>query len=564
MPWMILIGRSGPRAGKIKYLIMKTTEKLDDANPYKITESIWWIGFADYESGFSNNPYLIVEEDEAVLFDPGPGHPLFRDLIVQKIQQITDMTHIKYVVVHHQDPDLCGLIPFIETKLHPDVVIIAHPRTSLFVPYYGIRKGILPVGDGDVLEFKSGRRVAFYHLPYLHFAGNMVSFDEESSSLFSSDLFAVFDRNWNLHADESYVELARDFIEHYTVSKEALLFAHEKIKGLHVKRILPQHGGIIEANIDKFLDMLKDAEPGRLLRELKNRPSKEQINELIIAGGQWLSDWTKRDIRADSLEELMNMALQEGPSTVALILERIRARANELGVLNPIAGGRVHKWDDIRATGSLQFVDKIRKRYLARQYGLKYEEDLYRALDYGLLSFKTKVAIMFIDIRGFMKWSADRKPIEIMKKLSLQHELISKIINSNRGKVSQVSGDGIMAYFGGDSIDACVEVALMIHRAIDENNLLPTGVGCDFGEVVMGDLGQETRLDYTIIGTPTNCASRMCDSAGLGEVVISSSMFGCLSDPLKEKIRGMESFTKMNVKIKPGDPEVEAIKFSSD
>ncbi len=95
-------------------------ENLDDTKAIKITEDIWWIGFADFEAGFSNNPYLLIDNDEAVLFDPGPGHPIFRDIILQKIQQVIDPKKIKYIVVHHADPDLCGLIPFIEdNKLMP-------------------------------------------------------------------------------------------------------------------------------------------------------------------------------------------------------------------------------------------------------------------------------------------------------------------------------------------------------------------------------------------------------------------------------------------------------------
>ncbi|MBT3224480.1 MAG: diguanylate cyclase, partial [Proteobacteria bacterium] len=84
---------------------------LDDQNAVEVAEGIWWLGFADYEAGFSNNPYLLVSGDEAVLFDPGPGSPFFLDIILHKIRQVIDPEKVRYIVVHHQDPDLCALIP---------------------------------------------------------------------------------------------------------------------------------------------------------------------------------------------------------------------------------------------------------------------------------------------------------------------------------------------------------------------------------------------------------------------------------------------------------------------
>lgn len=537
--------------------------KLDDTNAIKITEDIWWIGFADYEAGFSNNPYLLVDKDEAILFDPGPGHPVFRDLVLQKIQQVTSPDKIKYIVVHHQDPDLCALIPFIENILHPDLIIIAHPRTSLFIPYYGVRKNILPVGDGDILELKSGRKIIFYHTPYLHFAGSMVSYDEKTATLFSSDIFAVFNREWNLFADDSYIELAKGFIQHYISGKEPVLYAYEKLKNLNIKRILPQHGGIIEKNIGKFLEMLTKVEPGQLLSELQAKPTKEQEKELIQAGINWLRFWLKKEINVNTLDELMNYAIQQGPTSVPLLIDSISQKAKEMGVANPLSYSRIHKWNQIQSVRSTQVLDSIRKRFLSRQYGVLYGDDsnIKQILQQGLQSFKVRLSVMFIDIREFTKWSKNRPPDEVINMLNRQHEIITKIINSNGGRVNKIIGDGILSYFPENLIDNSIIIASKIHKLIAENKLLPVGIGCDFGEVIMGDLGEETRLDYTLIGETVNFASRMCDSAGKGEVSITDKLYERLSKKLKEQIKRLPSFENIKIKIKPTDPEVSGIRF---
>jgi class 3 adenylate cyclase/glyoxylase-like metal-dependent hydrolase (beta-lactamase superfamily II) len=536
-------------------------KKLDDTKAIEVADNIWWVGFADYEAGFSNNPYVLIDEDEAVLFDPGPGHPLFRDLILQKIEQVISPEKIKYIVVHHQDPDLCALIPFIENILHPDLVIMTHPRASLFISYYGSRKGVLPLGDGDTLRLKSGRRIAFYHAPYLHFAGNIVSYDEESASLFSGDIFAVFNREWSLYADDSYIELAKSFIEHYIGSKEPVLYAYEKIKNLKIERILPQHGGVIDKNIDKFLRMLTEVEPGQLLEELKRKPSAEQAEELLKAGVTWLKNWLRKEIDVDSLEELTKTAMEEGPSTVALLIDAITEKANDLGVANPLTYSREHAWDDIWSLQTTQVMDSLRRRFLSRQYGMQYGTDSRIAdmAKQGLQAFKTNVAVMFVDIRGFTKWSSDKSPDEAVGMLNKQYEVISRIINSSGGRVNKLMGDGILAYFLEHRVADCPVVATKIQEAVGATGLLPVGIGCDYGEAILGDMGQEVRLDYTLIGSVVNYASRMCDAAGKGEVVVSNRLVDTLDKKTRSKLAQSGSMEEIRVKIKPTDPELGAI-----
>ncbi|RJP70169.1 MAG: hypothetical protein C4532_09675 [Candidatus Abyssobacteria bacterium SURF_17] len=535
--------------------------KLDDTNAIAVAEGIWWVGFADYEAGFSNNPYLLVDGDEAVLFDPGPGHPLFRDLILQKIEQVTAPERIRYIVVHHQDPDLCGLIPFIENILHPDLVIMTHPRTTLFIPYYGVRKGVLPLGDGDVLELKSGRRITFFHAPYLHFAGNIMSYDNQTASLFSGDVFAVFNREWSLYADESYIDLARNFIEHYIAAKEPVTYAYEKIKDLKIDRILPQHGGIIESNIEKFLDMLRTVEPGQLLTELKAKPSAKETNELFMTGKLWLQHWLKKEVEADTLNDLMSRAMDEGPSTVTLLVDSISKKANQLGVANPLTYSQVHKWNDIWSARTTQILDSIRRRFLSRQYGMRFgvDADVASVLEQGLQAFKTNVSVMFIDIRGFTIWSAEKPPDQVVGMLNRQHELMTRIITSSGGRVNKIMGDGMLAYFPENKLADCANATMKIHEDIARNNLLPVGIGCDFGEVIMGDIGQELRLDYTLIGATVNSAARMCSTADKGQTVFTSRFFEKLPDDTKTSITNTHTPQHIKVKLKPKDPELDAV-----
>ncbi|MFP4396417.1 MAG: adenylate/guanylate cyclase domain-containing protein [Anaerolineales bacterium] len=549
---------------------MDHQQKLDDTNAIKVANNIWWVGFADYEAGFSNNPYLWVDDDgvEAILIDPGPGHPAFRDIILQKIRQVIDPARIRYLIVHHQDPDLCGVIPYLENILHPDAVILSHPRTTLMLPYYGLRKSVLPIGDEDVLEMRSGRRLIFYHAPYLHFSGNMITYDETTQSLFSGDIFAVFNRDWSLYADKTYLPMVKAFLDHYTDNPEAIRYAYDKMKALEIQRILPQHGGIIQGDEDValFLDSLLETEPGELLRELQSKPDPAQCGALLAAGLTYLrAQMDDATLAADSLDALLALAQEHKPGAVSAVIEIIDRKAREIGVADPLTYGRTHRADAIQAIENTQIVEAVRRRFLSRHYGISEitSESTSDILNYGLISFKTDLAVMFVDIRNFTQWCDGRPSDEIVMTLNQQHEVMSKLINANGGRVNKVLGDGLLAYFPTQHLADCVDVAMRIHQTLAENKaLLPVGIGCDFGEVTMGDIGEEARLDYTLIGTPVNIASRMCNEAASGEIVLTARFTTQLDDDLRVMLLDQPGFEQLTVHQKPGDPEIEGVKFA--
>jgi class 3 adenylate cyclase len=261
------------------------------------------------------------------------------------------------------------------------------------------------------------------------------------------------------------------------------------------------------------------------------------------------------------LNELMKLAMEEGPSTVSLLIDAITEKTKELGVANPLTYSQEHTWNDIWSMQTTQVMDSIRRRFLKRQYGMQYGRDsrIAEMVEQGLQAFKSNVAVMFVDIRGFTKWSADKSPDEVVGMLNKQYEVVSRIINSGGGRVNKLMGDGILAYFLEHRAAECPFVATRIQEAVATAGLLPVGVGCDYGEVIMGDMGQEVRLDYTLIGSVVNYASRMCDSAGKGEVAISSTLYERLGEENRNKIENSHSINRIKVRIKPTDPELDAI-----
>lgn len=537
--------------------------RLDDNKAIKLDDGLWWVGFADFEAGFSNNPYLLVDGDEAVLFDPGPGHPFFKYLIMEKLEQVIDLARIKYVVVHHQDPDLVGLLPLLEGSLHPEVVVITHPRTGLFVPYYGTRSPILPVQDDDVLELESGRRIRFVHLPYLHFAGNMASFDEQTGTLFSSDLFGGFNRSWQLYSDADHLPMARAFVEEYVGDRRCLEYAHRKLSHLPLRRICPQHGGIIEDDCQLFVDMLLEAEPGRGMDPPQPPGAAAQLQALVVTVRERLSKATGRDYFGESIEALVREATSQTFVDLTTLSSVVQEEAGKLGIADPMPRRTIHRRDNIRTIETGRVIDSLQRRLMLRHMsvGEGDSDENRRQLGRGLLSIVQKMAILFVDIRQFMLWCDGRAPDDIVRYLSHQLELQARVIHRHGGRVNKVLGDGLLAFFPERKAAECVSAAIELQNRVTEEGLLPIGVGCSFGEVLLGDLGEETRLDFTLIGTPVNRASRICDAASPGQVCLDDELAGVLPADFILHLRERCAPESFEVMGKPYDPPRQGLRL---
>ncbi|MBT6229364.1 MAG: MBL fold metallo-hydrolase, partial [Candidatus Scalindua sp.] len=182
------------------------TDTYDETMAHNIVDGIYWVGFADRKAGFSNNPYILDDGEDVILFDPGSRAPEHFNIVKEKVCSVVKPERINYIVAHHQDPDLCASIPLFEKIVDPRVKIITPTRAAPFMRYYDSISEIIPVEDGETLSLKSGRVITFVHTPYVHFAGSMVTYDAKTKTVFSSDIFGAFSIDWNLYANENYIE----------------------------------------------------------------------------------------------------------------------------------------------------------------------------------------------------------------------------------------------------------------------------------------------------------------------------------------------------------------------
>lgn len=239
------------------------TRKIDVTRAIQIFDNLYWVGWPDFNAGFGNNPYLLVEDDIVVLFDPGSGHKKHWKVVKKKIEQIVPLKKVTTIIVHHQDPDLCGSIRFFEEEVGVDnFELLTSDRTAIFIPYYGIETEITSIQDGETFEIGNNHKLQFLTTPYLHFPGSINTYDMKNKILFSSDIFGALATDWSLYAGDNYLTGMRVFCEAYMASHEAVINYTAKIRKLDIEMICPQHGSIINEHIDYYIKALEDMEVG--------------------------------------------------------------------------------------------------------------------------------------------------------------------------------------------------------------------------------------------------------------------------------------------------------------
>lgn len=149
-----------------------------------------------------------------------------------------------------------------------------------------------------------------------------------------------------------------------------------------------------------------------------------------------------------------------------------------------------------------------------------------------------EVSILFADISGFTTISETKKPEEVADFLSHFFSCAVESIFAFGGTLDKFIGDAVMAFFGApivqdDHADRAVLAGLMLQRLVgdwnaerDKTGLPPVRVrvGINSGPAVVGNVGTEKRVDYTVLGSSVNIASRLESGvAKPGQLVISQN-----------------------------------------
>jgi len=254
---------------------------MDFTKAVSIADNIYWVGQFLENDPFQCLPYFIENGDESILIDP--GSMLEFESVMQKVSEITDLKNIKYIILHHQDPDLCAAVPEIEKRINrDDLEIITHSRMTVLIKHYQVTSKYYEIDKNDLkISFKSGLELQFVTTPYCHSPGAFVTYEPKSKVLFSSDIFGGLEESWEFYAKDDYFEQAKAFHSAYMPSKDIFNYALRKIEQLDINLIAPQHGSIIERKyVYNLIEDMKNLECGLYIDNKYNNELIDTISEL--------------------------------------------------------------------------------------------------------------------------------------------------------------------------------------------------------------------------------------------------------------------------------------------
>ncbi len=226
-----------------------------------LSNDIYYIGVNDHSidlfegqyivpNGMAYNSYLILDDKIAIMDSVDIN---FKNEWINNIKEILKDKTPTYLIIHHMEPDHSANIISLINE-YPEIVLVGNTKTFTMLDQFfrGLEYHRLIVKDNDVLNL-GHHHIKFIMAPMVHWPEVMVSYDEDSKTLFSADAFGKFgaldvDEDWACEARRYYFGI----VGKYGMQVQILL---KKLAILPVERICALHGPILKSNIDYYLNL---------------------------------------------------------------------------------------------------------------------------------------------------------------------------------------------------------------------------------------------------------------------------------------------------------------------
>ncbi len=235
-------------------------------------------------------------------------------------------------------------------------------------------------------------------------------------------------------------------------------------------------------------------------------------------------------------------------------------------------------------TEKIKAMTRVFEKFVPKQFLNRIAKEGFENIQLGKAESDIST-ILFSDIRSFTTLSEKMNPQELLNFLNSYFTEMNKPIHNNNGFIDKFIGDAIMALFDDPQVSnqedaqSAVQAAIDIHNALEafnktqQNRNIPpvaNGIGIHSGQVVIGTVGSEERMDSTVLGDAVNVASRLegLTKTYSAKIIISGETLKLLGDSHEFKVRLLD-IVKVKGKTEPtkvyevfdcDSPEIQELK----
>jgi adenylate cyclase len=190
------------------------------------------------------------------------------------------------------------------------------------------------------------------------------------------------------------------------------------------------------------------------------------------------------------------------------------------------------------------YFETKQKNYITKQFGRYISPDLVKEIaksdqEIKLGGISKELSVFFLDVRGFTPLSEKLQPEEVVGFLNMMFNLITEIALENHGTIDKFIGDAAMILYNAP-LDVkhheyyAVKSAFDIQKGMVQVRAdvlekygvtISVGIGINTGEVVVGNIGSNLRVDYTAIGDNVNTAARIESNTQPNQVLVSEATY---------------------------------------
>lgn len=192
-----------------------------------------------------------------------------------------------------------------------------------------------------------------------------------------------------------------------------------------------------------------------------------------------------------------------------------------------------------------ELLESILMHYVSRDIAREILSDPEQHLQLGGRNYN--VSVLFADIRGFTNFSERHEPALVTEALNYIFNDLVPLVFENHGTLDKYLGDAVMAFYGApisdvDNAQQALDTACAMQQRFvsvcQEMSILRglgLGVGICTGDAIVGNIGSEQFMDYTVIGNTPNIAKRLQENAQAGQILIDESTYLAAKDSISAR-----------------------------